>query len=94
MHRGTSARHRDVKLRFVRLAKSPNRHADNDLVDRLGLASVTGDSYSLIDMQSSAVANKQVSQGAARPVKSAITTSRNCKMQPTSLSALFDEDPL
>ena len=57
MHRGTNSRHRDVELRFVRLAKRPNRHADNDLVDGLGLARVTGDSYSLVDMQSGTVAN-------------------------------------
>src|ERR1700680_54288 len=31
MHRGTSARHRDVKLCFVRLAERPNRHVDDDL---------------------------------------------------------------
>jgi len=37
---------------FVRLGKRPNRSADNDLVDSLGLACVTGDSYSLIEMQS------------------------------------------
>ena len=57
MHHGTSARHRDVKLCFVGLAKRPNRHADNDLVDSFGLARVTGDSYSLVDMQSGTVAN-------------------------------------
>jgi hypothetical protein len=44
-------------LCFVRLAKRANRHADNDLVDSLGLAGVTGDGYSLVDMQSGAVAN-------------------------------------
>ena len=42
---------------FVRLAKRPNRHADNDLVDSLGLAGVTGDSYSLVEMQSGPIAN-------------------------------------
>ena len=52
MHRETSPRHGDVKLCFVRLAERPNRHADNDLVDGLGLAGVAGDSYSLIEMQS------------------------------------------
>ena len=57
MHRGTSARHRNVKLCFVRLTKRPNRHADNDLIDGLGLACVTGDNYSLVDMQRGAVAN-------------------------------------
>src|SRR5262249_8381682 len=57
VHRGTSARHRDVKLSFVRLAECANRHADNDLVDSLGLARVTSDSYSLVDMQKGAVAN-------------------------------------
>jgi hypothetical protein len=36
VHRGATARHRDVKLCFVRLAERPNRHADDDLVDRLG----------------------------------------------------------
>jgi hypothetical protein len=45
-------------LRLVRLAKRTNRHADNGLVDSLGLAGVTGYSYSLVDMQSDAVANK------------------------------------
>jgi hypothetical protein len=44
-------------LCFVRLAKRPNRHADYDLVDSLGLAGLTGDSYSLIDMQGGAIAN-------------------------------------
>jgi hypothetical protein len=44
-------------LTFVCLAKRPNRHADYDLVDSLGLAGVTGDSYSLIDMQGGAIAN-------------------------------------
>ena len=44
-------------MRFVRLAKSPNRHAYNDLDDSLGLARVTSDSYSLADMQSGAGAN-------------------------------------
>jgi hypothetical protein len=39
------------------MAKRPNRHADNDLVDSLGLAHVTGDSYFLMDMNSGAVAN-------------------------------------
>ena len=42
---------------LVGLAKRPNRHADNDLVDSLGLAGVTGDSYSLIEMKTGAVAN-------------------------------------
>jgi hypothetical protein len=44
-------------LCFVRLAKRPNRYADDDLVDSLRLAGVTGHSYSLVDMQSGAVAN-------------------------------------
>src|SRR5260370_23016100 len=57
MHRETSARHRDVKLCFVRLAERPNRHADNDLVDSLGLAGVTGYSNSLIEMKTGVVAN-------------------------------------
>ena len=57
VHRPTSPRHRDVKLCLVRLAERPNRDADNDLVDSLRLAGVTGDSYSLVDMQSGAVAN-------------------------------------
>jgi hypothetical protein len=39
-------------LCFVRLAERPNRHADNDLVDGLGLAGMTGYSYSLVEMQS------------------------------------------
>ena len=43
---------------FVRLAKRPNRHIDDDLVDSLGLTRVTGHSYSLVDMQSDAVADK------------------------------------
>jgi hypothetical protein len=43
-------------LCFVRLAKRSNRYADNDLIDSLGLAGVTCDSYSLIDMQRRAVA--------------------------------------
>jgi len=44
-------------LCLVRLAERPNRHAGNDLVDSLRLAGVTGDGYSLVDMQSGAVAN-------------------------------------
>jgi tetratricopeptide (TPR) repeat protein len=39
------------------LAEGPNRHAGNDLVDSLGLAGVSGDSYSLVEMQSGASAN-------------------------------------
>src|ERR1700693_2876754 len=50
-------RHREVKLCFVRLAKRPNRNADDDLVDCLRLAGVTGDSYSLVEMQSGLIAN-------------------------------------
>ena len=42
---------------LVRLVERPYRHAGNDLVDSLGLAGVTGDSNSLVDMQSGAVAN-------------------------------------
>ena len=42
---------------FIRLAERPNRHAGNDLVDSLRLAGVTGDSYSLVDMQRDPVAN-------------------------------------
>ena len=57
MHRPPRPRHRDIKLCLVRLAERPNRHAGNDLVDSLGLASVTGDSYSLVEMQSGASAN-------------------------------------
>ncbi len=33
------------------------RHADNDLVDSLGLAGVTGNNYSLVEMKSGAIAN-------------------------------------
>ena len=57
MHSPPRARHRDIKLCLVRLAERPNRHAGNDLVDSLGLAGVTGDSYSLIEMQSGTSAN-------------------------------------
>jgi transposase len=57
MHRETSPRHGDVKLGFVRLAERPNRHADNDLIDSLRLAGVTGDSYSLVEMQIGPIAN-------------------------------------
>jgi len=39
-------------------AERPNRHAGNDLVDSLRLAGVTGDSYSLIEMKSDAIASK------------------------------------
>jgi hypothetical protein len=38
------------------LAKRPNRHTDNHLVDSLSLAGVTGDTYSLIEMKTGAVA--------------------------------------
>jgi hypothetical protein len=57
MHGPLRARHRDVKLCLVRLAERPNRHASNDLVDSLRLAGVTGDSYSLVEMQSGPSAN-------------------------------------
>jgi hypothetical protein len=42
---------------LVRPAKSANRHADKDLVYTLGLAGVNGDSYSLVEMKSGAIAN-------------------------------------
>ena len=42
---------------FVRLAKRPDRHVDDDLVDGLGLTRVTGHSYSLVEMQSGPIAN-------------------------------------
>src|ERR1700761_6346972 len=58
MHSPPRARHRDIKLCLVRLAERPNRHAGNDLVDSLRLAGVTGDSYSLVQMQSAPIANK------------------------------------
>ena len=57
MHSPPRTRHRDIKLCLVRLAERPNRHAGNDLVDSLRLAGVTGDSYSLVEMQSGAIAN-------------------------------------
>src|ERR1700732_861537 len=57
MHGPPRARHRDIKLCLVRLAERPNRHAGNDLVDSLRLAGVTGDSYSLVQMQSGPIAN-------------------------------------
>ena len=57
MHSPPRTRHRDIKLCLVRLAERPNRHADNDLVDSLRLAGVTGDSYSLVEMQSGPIAN-------------------------------------
>ena len=44
------------ELRFVSLTERANRHADNHLVYRFGLACVTGDCDSLIDMQGAAVA--------------------------------------
>jgi hypothetical protein len=46
-----------IKLCLVRLAKRANRHANNDPVDSLSLAGVTGDSHSLIAMKSGGVAN-------------------------------------
>jgi hypothetical protein len=57
MHGETSPRHRDVTLCFIRLVERPNLDADNDLVDSLGLAGVTVDNYSLIEMQSGPMAN-------------------------------------
>jgi hypothetical protein len=57
VHGETSARHRNVKLCFVRLPEGPNRYADNDLVESLGLAGVTGHGYSLIEVKTGAVAN-------------------------------------
>jgi hypothetical protein len=57
VHRPSRARHRDIKLCLVRLAERPNWHAGNDLVDSLRLAGVTGDSDSLVEMQSGPIAN-------------------------------------
>src|ERR1700675_3086661 len=57
MHGPPRARHRNIKLCLVRLAERPNRHTGNDLVDGFGLAGVTGDSYSLVEMQSGPNAN-------------------------------------
>jgi len=54
MHSPPCARHRDLKSCLVRLAERPNWHAGNDLVDSLR---VTGDSYSLVEMQSGHGAN-------------------------------------
>jgi hypothetical protein len=127
------------------MKQRPNRGAYNDLVHSLGLAPMTGDSYSLVDIRSAAFGNnpangtllgselfcdfldlfpstqklqisardgvagqnvrskppggdgcrsamlvssliEQVSKVVARTVKSAITTSKNGKKQPTSLS--------
>src|SRR5215471_13278081 len=42
VHRPPGARHRNVKLCFIRLVKRTNRHANDDLVNSLGLARVTG----------------------------------------------------
>src|SRR5271163_3784869 len=53
MHGLTRSRHADIKLRLVGLAEGFDRYADNHLVDRLALGGVTGDSYSLVDMESS-----------------------------------------
>ena len=55
--RAPRTRHRDIKLCLIRLAERSNRHAGNDLVDSLRLAGVTGDSYSLVKMQSGPIAN-------------------------------------
>ena len=57
MHGPPRTRHRDIKLCLVRLTERPNRHADDDLVDSLGLAGVAGDSYSLVEMQRGSIAN-------------------------------------
>ena len=57
MHGPPRTRHRDIKLCLVRLAERPDRHAGNDLVDSLRLAGVTGDSYSLVEMQKGSRAN-------------------------------------
>jgi hypothetical protein len=61
MHGPPRTRHRDIKLCLVRLAERPNRHAGNDLADCLRLAGVTGDSYSLVEMQSGSSANNLAS---------------------------------
>jgi hypothetical protein len=45
-------------LCLVRLAERPYRHAGNDLVDCLRLAGVTGDSNSLVEMQTDPIVNK------------------------------------
>jgi hypothetical protein len=57
MHGPPRTRHRDIKLCLVCLAERPNRHAGNVLVDSLRLTGVTGDSYSLVQMQSGPIAN-------------------------------------
>jgi hypothetical protein len=57
MHSPPRTRHRDIKLCLVRLAERPYRHAGNDLVDSLRLAGVTGDGYSLVEMQRALSAN-------------------------------------
>jgi hypothetical protein len=57
MHGPPRTRHRDIKLCLVRLAECPYRHAGDYLVDSLRLTGVTGDSYSLVEMQSGPIAN-------------------------------------
>jgi hypothetical protein len=57
MHVPSRARHKDIKLSFVRLAERPNGHTGNDLIDSLRLADVIGDGYSLVEMQSGPIAN-------------------------------------
>src|SRR5271165_178013 len=54
-------RQRHLKSCLVLLAERPNRNAGNDVVDSLRLAGVTGDSYSLVEMQSGAIANNLAS---------------------------------
>jgi hypothetical protein len=59
--RAEPKKQRDVKLCFVRLAKRANRHTDNDLVDSFPLAGVTGDSQTLIEMKTGAIASNLTS---------------------------------
>jgi hypothetical protein len=73
MHGPPRARHRDIKLCLVRLAKRANRHADNDLVHTLGLAGVTGDRYSLVEMKSGAIANDLALSNMILPSSMSIT---------------------
>jgi len=56
MHRETSPRHGDAKLCFVRLAGRPKRLTMTWSTVLAWLA-LTGDSYSLIEMKTGAVAN-------------------------------------
>ena len=95
MHSPPCARHRDIKLCLVRLAERPNRNAGNHLVDSLRLAGMTGDSYSLVEMQGPSANNLAVFE-LILP-SSMLTTVRSSLLRnfsPAVLDVFRESDPI